>query len=183
MTNPVSKDFPFAGLASYAGAIGEMPNGSFGWTSPNRLRRDGDHLFFERCTVVKAEMADDATLAVVKVEGQVHVYDDNVFMANRWWNYNHLDTYSYPHDYGNYVRSLNRGVERHRDPANGGRIISDDGEDETPAPAQSAPRPRVTAPAPGPRPSVVKKEEPVPAPVDEDRARLNSDAAPQVEHH
>lgn len=123
MTNPVSKDFPFAGLASYAGAIGEMPNGSFGWTSPNRLRRDGDHLFFERCTVVKAEMADDATLAVVKVEGQVHVYDDNVFMANRWWNYNHLDTYSYPHDYGNYVRSLNRGVERHRDPANGGRII------------------------------------------------------------
>ena len=51
------------------------------------------------------------------------------------------------------------------------RIISDDGEDETPAPAQSAPRPRVTAPAPGPRPSVVKKEEPVPAPVDEDRAQ------------
>ncbi len=123
MTNPVSKAFPFAGLAVYAGSIDGMPNGSFGWTSPNRLRRDGEHLFFERSTVVKAEMADDATLAVVKVEDLLHVYDDNVFMANRWWNYSHHDTYSYPHDYGHYVRSLNRGVERHRDPIDGGRII------------------------------------------------------------
>ncbi len=123
MTNPVSKAFPFAGLASYAGTIDAMPNGSFGWTSPNRLRRDGDHLFFERCTVLKTETAEDATLAVVKVDDLVHVYDDNVFMSNRWWNYCHHDTYSYPHDYGTYVRSLNRGVERHRDPVLGGRII------------------------------------------------------------
>lgn len=123
MTNPVSKPFPFAGLSSYAGTIDAMPNGSFGWTSPNRLRRDGDHLFFERCTVLKTETADDATLAVVKVDDLVHVYDDNVFMSNRWWNYDHYDSYSYPHDYGHYVRSLNRGVERHRDPTYSGRII------------------------------------------------------------
>lgn len=123
MTNALSKAFPFAGLATYAGSIDRMPNGSFGWTSPNRLRRDGEHLFFERETIVKSEMDDDATLAVVNVEDLVHVYDDNVFMSNRWWNYNHSDTYSYPHDYGIYVRSLNRGIERHRDPIHGGRII------------------------------------------------------------
>lgn len=117
----------FAGLAPYTGPVGQMPNGSFGWTAPNRLRKDGEHLFFERATVVAAEASGDATLAVVKLDDTVHVYDDFVFMANRWWNYNHHDTYSYPHDYGIYVRSLNRGAEKHRDPDLFGRIIGNCG--------------------------------------------------------
>lgn len=59
------------------------------------------------------------------------------------------------------------------------RIISDDGEDESPAAVQTAPRPRPTpaaaapALAPAPRPSIVKKEDPVTTRVEEDRAHAH----------
>lgn len=112
-----------AGLASYAGPVAQMPADSFGWTAPNRLRHEGEHLFFERDTQVAQEAAGEATLLVAKIDDAVHVFDDCVFMADRWWNFNHLDTYSYPHDYGVYVRSLNRGPEHHRDPDMFGRVI------------------------------------------------------------
>jgi len=110
-------------LGMYAGPVTEQPNSTIGWTSPNRLRRDGDYLFLQRDTVLAAEKSDDAPVAVTKVDDCVRVYDEHVFMANRWWNYNHLDAYKYPYDYGVYVHELVRGTERHRNETMDGRII------------------------------------------------------------
>lgn len=121
MSNNDSKHL--AGLTAYAGPIDKLPSGHFGWMSPNRLRLDEGHLFIQRDTSLVGEMSDAATLAVVKVNEEVHVYDDYVFMTNRWWNYPILDTYKYPYDYGIYVRHLNKGEHRHRDETQDGRIV------------------------------------------------------------
>ena len=118
-----SNQHPLSGLKPFSGPVTEMPSGTFGWMSPNRLRRDGDHLFIQRDTCLAGEMSDADCLAVLKVNEEVHVYDAHVFQANRWWNYGHRDTYNYPNDYGVYVRSLMRGPERHRDETADGRII------------------------------------------------------------
>ncbi len=123
MTNISKKSNPVAGLTQHAGPIATMPNGTFGWISPHQLHRDGEHLFIQRDTNLVGEMSAAATLLVRKVDDEVHVHDEHVFMTNRWWNYPHHDTYTYPHDYGIYVRSLVRGPEKHRDEAPHGRII------------------------------------------------------------
>jgi len=68
-------------------------------------------------------MSEAASLAVLKLNDEVHVYDEHVFMTNRWWNYRHLDDYTYPNDYGIYVRSLIQGPQRHRDETQDGRVI------------------------------------------------------------
>lgn len=123
MSNPEITANRFDGLKPYAGPIDKMPSGSFGWMSPNKLRLDGGHLFIQRDTTVTGEMSEEATLAVTKVKEEVSVYDEHVFMTNRWWNYQTLDTYKYPYDYGIYVRRIVSGPERHRDETEDGRII------------------------------------------------------------
>lgn len=123
MTDAQIQRSPIDGLQAYAGAISDIPNGSVGWMAPNRLRQDGEHLFIQRDTVVVAEMKGAATLAVFKVNDEVHVFDEHVFMTDRWWNYHHQDSYHYPNDYGIYVRSLIRGGERHRDETSDGRVV------------------------------------------------------------
>ncbi len=123
MSNAETKSNLLDGLTLYTGPVARLPSGSFGWMSPNRLRRDGDHLFIQRDTTLTGEMTDAATLAVLKVNNEVHVYDEHVFMTNRWWNYRHLDNDKYPYDYGIYVRSLVQGPARHRDETQDGRVI------------------------------------------------------------
>lgn len=104
---------------AYMGPIEQMPSGSFGWISPNRLRRDRDHLFIQRATAVISEMVGDRTLVVMRLEDMYVVNDEFVFCTDRWWNGRHTDAYHYPSDYGTYVRELRRGAERHRPPVNG----------------------------------------------------------------
>lgn len=123
MSNSEITSNPLDGLTAHAGPIMEMPDGSAGWMSPNCLHRDGEHLFIQRDTFLSAEMSEATALLVTKVEGAVHVHDEHVFMTDRWWNYSHLDTYTYPYDYGIYVRSLVRGGERHRDETEDGRVV------------------------------------------------------------
>lgn len=122
MSNPEITAQPFDGLKPYAGPIDKMPSGTFGWMSPNKLRLDS-HLFIQRDTVLAGEMSDAAPLAVTKVNDEVSVHDEHVFMTNRWWNYPTLDTYKYPYDYGTYVRRIVQGPARHRDETKDGRII------------------------------------------------------------
>lgn len=110
-------------LEGYEGPVANQTNNSVGWTKPNQLRRDGDYLFLMRDTRLAAEMSQENPLAVTLVDGCVRVYDEHVFMANRWWNYNHLDVYKYPYDYGIFVHELCRGAEKHRDETVDGRII------------------------------------------------------------
>lgn len=110
-------------LEGYSGPVADQPNNSIGWTTPNQVRRDGDYLFLTRDTRLAAEMSTENCLAVTKVDDDVRIYDEHVFMANRWWNYGHLDTYKYPNDYGIPVRELVRGAEKHRDETAAGRII------------------------------------------------------------